>query len=150
MKIAWQLIAVSVPMCLFSWCMASADAQYVRQQIPIEIQSGRPVTIKIRSLSGNGWNEVGIRCSPDVWKTLMDGKNNVAVHLMASNKDGTRIVNVSPGSHKLWPVDSFYYLFAIGGEYRADATVEITFQSAPEGLTNAEIVVLKTPSDTGL
>jgi hypothetical protein len=38
----------------------------------------------------------------------------------------------------LWPVDSFYYLFAIGGEYRASASVEITFRSAPEGVTHAD------------
>jgi hypothetical protein len=151
MKTPWQFLAVSVMACVLSSCMAQTpDVQFVRQKIPIEIQSGRPVAVKIGSLSGNGWNEVGIRCSADVWKTLMDGKGNVTVRLTYSSKEGTKIINVSPGGHKLWPVDSFYYLFSIGGEYRADAMVEITFPNAPAGVTHAEIIVFKTPADTGL
>jgi hypothetical protein len=151
MNIAWKTIAVSAMVCLFSWCSAaSPDTQYVRQRIPIEIQSGKSVVVKIHSLSGNGWNEVGIRCSPDVWKMLLEGKDKLAVRVVSSNKNGTKIINVSPDDHKLWPVESFHYLFSIGGEYRADAAVEITFPSAPGGVTKAEMIVLKTPSDTGL
>jgi hypothetical protein len=151
MKITLQVLAVSMTACVLSSCMAQTpDVQFVRQKIPIEIRSGRPVTIKIDSLSGNGWNEVGLRCSPDVWKMLMDGKDNITVRLTYSGKEGTKIINVSPGGHKLWPVDSFYYLFSIGGEYRADATVEIALPNAPAGITHAEIIVFKTPADTGL
>src|SRR6267143_6376070 len=44
MKVAWQLIAVSVLVCLFSWCMASADAQDVRQaDLPADL-TGFPPT----------------------------------------------------------------------------------------------------------
>ena len=147
MKIAWQIAALTAMLSL--GCKAEADARFIRQQTPIEIQSGKPITIDIRSLSGNGWNEVGIRCTPDTWQVL-GSKNKVTVRLISSNQEGTEIINVSPGSHKLWPVESFYYLFSIGGEYRATASVEITFKNAPEGVTHAEIIVLKTPSDTGL
>jgi hypothetical protein len=148
MKIAWQIAALSVMLSL--GCKELGDARFIRQQIPIEIQSGKPVTIEIRSLSGNGWNEVGIRCTPDVWQKL-DAKNNFAVRLISSDEKGTEVSYVSPSDdYKLWPVESFYYLFSIDGKYRADASVEITFKSAPEGVTHAEILVLKTPSDTGL
>lgn len=157
MRIAWQLIAVSVMVCLCSQCSMTPDQQYVREKIPIEIQSGKPITVKIHSLSGNGWNEVGIRCSSDVWQALRDGKNSIEVRLTSSSRNGTEVGDVSPGGYnfdprgyKLWPVDSFYYLFRIAGEYRARASVEITFKSAPEGVTHAEVIVLKTPSDTGL
>jgi hypothetical protein len=150
MKLAWKTIAISAMVCLFSWCKASDDARYIRQQSPIEIQTGKTVTVYIRSLSGNGWNEVGIRCSPDICNKLLEGKDKITVRLVSSNKNGTKIINVSPDGHKLWPVDSFHYLFSIGGEYRANASVEISFPSAPEGVTHADLIVLKTPSDTGL
>ena len=155
MKIVWQLVTVSLMVCASSSCTMTPDQQFVREKIPIEIQSGKPVTVEIRSLSGNGWNHVGIRCSPDVWRKLLDGDNSIAVRL-TSSKNGTEIINFSPGGYKfspegykLWPVDSFYYLFEIGGEYRARASVEITFKSAPEGVTHAEMLVLNTPADTG-
>jgi hypothetical protein len=149
MRIVWQLITALVMACLLSQCTMTPDQQYIREKIPIEIQSGKPLIVNIRSLSGNGWNEVGIRCSPDVWKALMAVTNSVAVRLISSSKTNTSIINVFPGSHRLWPLDSFYYLFSIGGDYRANATVEITFPSAPEGVTQAEIIVLITPADGG-
>jgi hypothetical protein len=123
--------------------------QYVREKIPIEIHSKEPVIINIRSLSGNGRNEVGLRCSPEAWETLMKQRSAIAVRLVSSNKEATKISNIAPGDHKLWPVESFYYLFSISGEYRATASIEITFPSPLEGAERAEIVVLKTPSDTG-
>jgi hypothetical protein len=151
MKIARRIAAILVLVGLFSWYPASyqmpPDEQYIRQLIPIEIQNGKPVTIEISSLSGNGGNDVGIRCSPDVWQAL-GGKDNIAVRLMSSNKQGAKIADLGPADYKLWPVESFYYLFSIGGEYRASASVEITFRGAPEGVTHAKIIVFKTPADT--
>ena len=143
------LLAASVTLCLFSSCTMTTDQQFVREKIPVDIQRGTPITIKISSLSGNGWNDVGIRCSADTWETLARDSRDITVQLMSSNKDGTRIINVSPGGGKLWPVDSYYYLFAIGGQYGASASVQITFPSAPEGTTHAEVLVLNTPADTG-
>src|SRR5579862_7957015 len=98
---AWILLT-----CLTLSCKASSDTQYVLQKVPIEIQRGTPATIGIRSLSGNGWNEVGIRCSPEIWKTLSIGANDISVRLKSSGKGDVKIINISPGSHKLWPVDS--------------------------------------------
>ena len=135
---------------LFSWCKASTDSQYVREKKPIAIHSGKPLIVKIDSLSGNGWNEVGIRCSPGIWKSLMGEKATIDVRVLSSSKDGTAVTNIAPGDHKLWPVESYYYLFSISGKYGANASVEITFPSASQGgVTSAEIIVLKTPSDTG-
>jgi hypothetical protein len=150
MKMVSKIVMVLAMACL-SGCMAgSDDARYIRQQSPIEIQDGKPVAVYIRSLSGNGWNEVGIRCSQDVWKTLREGNDKLTVRLLSSSRGGTKIINASPDDHKLWPVDSFHYLFSIGGEYRANALVEMTFPRLPAGVTKAEMIVLKTPSDTGL
>jgi hypothetical protein len=137
-------------MYALSACRMTPDEQYVREKIPIEIQQGVPEIIKLGALSGNGRNGVGIRCSPDIWKALSAGPGNFSVRLVSSDKDGTSISNVLPGGHKLWPVDAFYYLFSIGGHYRATAVVEMVFGNAPKGATKAEIIVLKTPADTGL
>jgi hypothetical protein len=151
MKMVLKITGVLAMACLFSWCRAASDdARYIRQQSPIEIKDGEPVTVYIRSLSGNGLNEVGIRCSPDAWKVLHQGKDKITARLVSSDRSGTKIINVSPDDHKLWPIDSFHYLFSIGGKYRANALIEIVFPSAPAGVIKAEVIVLKTPSDTGL
>jgi len=151
MKISWQFITASIMACVFSSCRSQTpDTQFVREKIPIEIQGGKPVTIKISSLSGNGWNEVGIRCSPEVWNALNNGTQSITVRLLSSSKNGTRIEQGSPGRPKLWPIESSHYLFTIDGAYRATAAIEIMFPNAPPGITRAEIVVSKTPSDTGL
>jgi hypothetical protein len=123
------------------------DEQYVRQIIPIEIVSVRPVVVEI-VLSGNGENEVGIRCSPQVWAALASDPNKITIRLKSSDKEGTRINGFGPGSGKRWPVESFDYLFRISGAYHARASVEITFANAPPGTTHAEIIVCKTPPDT--
>lgn len=126
------------------------DVQFVRQKIPIQIQKGKPVTVAIHSLSGNGDNHIGLRCSPDVWNALVKGADSISVRLKSSDKAKTSIGGISPGSGRLWPLESFHYLFFIGGEHRAKALVEITFSNAPPGTTKAEIIVCKTPADTGL
>jgi hypothetical protein len=37
---------------------------YIHQEIPIEIEVGKSITVEIR-LSGSAANDVGIRCSPE-------------------------------------------------------------------------------------
>src|SRR5450432_2414238 len=124
---AWQFMVVFVLMCIFSSCAPQpAGEQFVHQKIPIEIQSGKTVTIEIHHLSGNGWNDVGIRCSPEVWNSLTNGTKSVTVQLKSSNKNKTEIGGVSPGSgdpYFLGYVPNVHYLFLIGGEYHANAMV---------------------------
>ncbi|MGA2799504.1 MAG: hypothetical protein ABSE63_18120 [Thermoguttaceae bacterium] len=149
-KMVWQILVASVIVCAFSSCGSQRpEVQFVRQKIPISIQSDKPITVEI-SLSGNGDNQVGIRCSPQVWNALPKGEDAIVVNLKSSNKPNTEIGGISPGSGKRWPIESFHYLFYIFGEYNAKATVEITFPHAPPGTTHAEIIVCKTPADTGL
>jgi hypothetical protein len=149
MSITLRLAAASILAFVVSSCKAAPDTHYVREEIPIEIRGGKPVFIKIHSLSGNGRNEVGIRCSPEDWEALMSQESTLGVRLVSASKKDTRISNISPGDHKLWPIDSFYYLFSIAGEYRATASIEISFPGKLENIPRAKIVVLKTPSDTG-
>jgi hypothetical protein len=150
MKTAWQLAVVIALVSVFTSCASmTPDEQYVRQKIPIVIESGKPVVVEL-SLSGTGENQVGIRCSPQVWNTLTNGTEQITVKLKSSSKEGTKIGGISPGSGKRWPIESFHYLFYIYGGYHAKASVEITFPNAPPGVTHAEIIVDKTPSDTGL
>jgi hypothetical protein len=145
-----RFLTTIAAMCALFACRMTQDEQYIRETIPIEIQLGVPVIIKLGSLSGNGWNEVGIRCSPEIWEAISAGPGNFSVRLISSDKDGTSISNALPGGHGLWPVDAFYYLFSIGGHYHATSVVEMVFRNAPAGTTKAEIIVLKTPADTGL
>ncbi|HWO31303.1 MAG TPA: hypothetical protein VNO32_21120 [Candidatus Acidoferrum sp.] len=69
--------------------------------MPIAIQQSVQVIIKLGPLIGNGWNQVGIRCSPDIWKALSAGPGKFSVRLVSSDKDGTSISNVFPGGHQL-------------------------------------------------
>jgi hypothetical protein len=154
MRTAWQLTVVSVLACVITSCASQPPGEgYVRQKIPIEIQSGNAVTIEISSLSGNGVNDIGIRCSPEVWNALTNGTKSITVRLKSSNKPDTNIGGVDPssgGTAFLGYIPNVHYLFYIGGRYRTKASVEITFANAPAGVTPAEIIVCKTPSDTGL
>ena len=152
MKIAWQLAAVSLLACLFSSCASQPSGErFVSQKIPIEIQSGKTVTVEIR-VSGNGPNDVGIRCSPEVWNALTNGTKTITVRLKSSNIKGAEIYGIHPGGSAagfLYLISDVHYLFEIYGAYHAKASVEITFPNAPSGVTPAEIIVCKTPADTG-
>jgi hypothetical protein len=125
------------------------DEQFVRQQIPIDLQGAKPAVIEIRSLSGNGWNEVGIRTSQENWNALTSGAAGVTVRLISSTEDGTQIEQGAIDRKGLWPIESFHYIFNIDGKYGAKALVEMIFPNAPIGPTRVEILVLKTPADTG-
>lgn len=125
-----------------------SDMQFVRQKIPVEIESGKPLAVEVR-LSGNGDNEVGIRCSPQVWNVLTNGAQKIAIRLVSSTVRGTQIGGISPGSDGRWPIDSFHYLFYIYGEDHAKATVKIAFPYPSTETFRAEIIVCKTPADTG-
>jgi len=154
MRITWQFVMFSSLTCLLSSCAPlTPEEHFVRQKISIEIHSDKTVTVEIHHLSGYGWNDVGIRCSPEIWNTLTNGTKNFTVKLIASNKNDTKIAGVSLVSgdpYFLGRVPNVHYLFLIGGEYKANATVEITFPNTPTETTHAEIIVGKTPADTGL
>jgi hypothetical protein len=127
------------------------EAQYIRQSIPVEIESGKPITIQIQSLSGNGANDIGIRCSPEVWKVLGKNVEAVTVRLKSSDTPNTEIGGIGPrrgGGAFLGYIPNVNYLFYISGEHGAKASVEITFPDAPPGKSNADIIVGKTPIDT--
>jgi len=153
MKPAWQLTLTSVLAFVITSCITQPPGEgYVREKIPVEIESGKPVKIEISSLSGNGVNDIGIQCSPEVWNELTNGTKAITIRLKSSNKADTNIGGVDPGSGGtsfLGYIQNVHYLFYIGGRYRAKASVEITFANAPAGVTPAVIIVCKTPADTG-
>jgi hypothetical protein len=153
MKIAWQLMMVAATTCVFLSCKPqSPEEQFTRQKIPIEIQRGKPVTIEIPSLSGNGANDIGIQCSPELWNAITNGDQSITVRLKSSNRNDTEISSFDPRYSPafLGHIPNVHYLFNIAGEYHANAVVEITFQNGPIEATQAEIIVGKTPADTGL
>jgi hypothetical protein len=152
MRVVLQFFTASFLMCIFSSCGPQPSGeQYVRQKIPIEIQSGKTVSIEF-NLSGNGPNDVGIRCKPEVWNVLTNGAKTIIVRLKSSDNKNTEVSAVNPGGNAagfLYLIPDVHYLFEIAGEYHAKASVEITFPNAPSGVTPAEIIVCKTPADTG-
>jgi hypothetical protein len=126
------------------------EKQFLRQTIPVEIQRAKPLIVKI-SCSGNGVNAVGIRCPPDVWAALTNGSTSITVNLKSSSKPNTEIGGADPTSDAtgfLGYVPNVHYLFYITGPHHAEASVEIAFLNAPTGVTQAEIVVGRTPIDT--
>jgi hypothetical protein len=151
MKSASQLLAVSLVICAFSSCGPEPpEVQFVRDKIPIEIQRGKPLPIKIPSLSGNGANDVGIRCSPEVWNVLTNGARVMEVRLLSSSDPNTAIGGIDPGTGGtfLGYIPNVHFLFHISGERHGKALVEINFPTAPLEKTRAEIIVGKTPIDT--
>jgi len=151
MKIVLLPVAVCVLALIFSSCMTEPpEIQFVRQKIPIEILSGKPITIEIHSLSGNEMNNIGIRCPQEVWNVLSNGTKPIAVQLKSSNNSGTELGEMNPGWQGTFLdlIPNVHYLFAIFGRHGAKASVEITFPNAPPGVTKADIIVGKTAIDT--
>lgn len=146
----WRILWFLVLCHLGTSCQMSPERQYVRQTIPIEIRAGEPIRIEIRSLSGNGPNAVGIRCSEETWNALTNVSNSIMVQLKSTSKSGAEIGGINPGSGYgfLGYVPNVHYLFHIYGKHGAKASVEIVFPNAPEGTTHGEIIVGKTPIDT--
>jgi hypothetical protein len=144
--------AIIVLVCAFSACRMTPEEQFVRQSIPVQIQNGRTLTFEIKSLSGNGSNDVGIRCSPEVWKMLTNSTKEISVRLKASSKPDTRFDWVKPdqGGAFFGHLTNVHYIFMIGGRHRCKATMEITFPNGPEKATRAEIIIGQTPADTAL
>jgi hypothetical protein len=151
MKTAQQLAAACVLACIVSSCAAQPPGEeFVHQKIPIEIQSGKTVTVEIH-LSYNGPDDVGIRCPPEVWNALTNGTRGITARLKSSDDKNTKIYGVNPGGaggYFLNRIPNVYYLFEIHGGNKAKASVEITFPNAPAGITHAEIIVGKTPEET--
>ena len=140
--------ALAGTVALASCGRMTPDQQFVKQKMAAEIHGSKTVVIQIENLSGVADNEVGLRCSPDTWNALMQGKPKITVTLKSADKPGTDITNASPTPGVMWPIDHCYHLFEIYGQAGTKATVEISFPNALEGPTPAEIVVLKTPEDT--
>ncbi len=148
---AWQLAAGLGVACFCSLCASLLPEEYlVRQKIPIEIESGKPVTIKIRARSPGGASEVGIRCSPEVWNALTNGTRSITVQLISSNKKGIHIERIPPGYGPYNPIESLHDLFYLLGNYQMfpRAIVQITFPNAPPGVTRAEILVCRMATDS--
>jgi hypothetical protein len=146
-----KLFAALLLISVVSSCRPmSLEEQFVRQKIPVEIQNGKTVRVEIHSLSGNGNNDVGIRCSPELWNFITNSTKELAVQLKDSSKPDTSIdaVNLGGGGDFLGYLTNVHYLFRIGGPRHAQATVEITFPNGPDKPTPAEIIVGKTVIDT--
>ena len=149
-KTLYIFAACSVAFAVSSCSKMSPDEYYIRQTIPIEIQHGKPVTIEI-SPSGNGLNDVGIRCPLEIWDALRKGTKVVEVRLVSSDKPKTEIGGTVPpgaGTEFLGHMPDVHYLFCIHGEHAAKATVAVTFPNGLTSATKAEIIVCKTPIDT--
>ncbi len=152
MKVALRLIAVFVMATILSSCGRQQPGErFVRQRIPVEIQKNQPLDVEIHSLSGDP-NDIGIQCPIEVWNALTNNANTGSVRLKSSSKPGTQIFGIdtsSGGTSFIGYIPNTHYLFYIFGEPGANATVEITFSNAPAGTTSADIIVCKTPAETG-
>jgi hypothetical protein len=152
MKLACQLAAALVLVCSILSCSQHAsNEQYVSQKIPIRLQGTNPVTFEIHSLSGNGAQDVGIRCSNEDWSALTNSARKISVRLKSSDRKGTEIYLGPPydAPGPLGYMPDVHYLFDIVGQYHAKALVEVTFPNALRETTLAQIIVSKTPADGG-
>ena len=152
MKLACHLAAALVLACTILSCSRHAsNEQYVSQKIPIRLQGANPVTFEIHSLSGNGAQDVGIRCSTEVWGALTNSARRITVRLKSSDRKGTEIYGgpsySAPGPLGYMP--DVHYLFDIVGQNHAKALVEVTFPNALLETTTAQIIICKTPADGG-
>jgi hypothetical protein len=153
---------VCVCVCIGIGCV-SFHRSFVRQTIPITVQEGKPVVVKLQVR--NDSNEVGIRCSPALWHDLTNSATKTKVHLKASTKPGTEISDIYPGMLTRRPdyeggglgpwgmaakIPDVQYLFVLAGKHPATATIEIDFPTGPREPMPAEIIVMWEPWDMGI
>ncbi|SRR6266511_1194285 len=148
MKRALRLAALWLLICVLSSCITRkpGDPWFIVQKVPIEIQRDKPINIQL--FTRGEVNDVGLRCSPEVWNALTNGTKSITVRLISSTKTATKIGGVDPGSsgrRGFGYIPSTHYLFYIGGKYHGRASVEITFPNAPTGVTRAEVIVAREP-----
>jgi hypothetical protein len=153
MRAVWVRLALWLGICMLLLACRNSrhDDPFIHQEIPVMIQNGKSTTIKIGPLSGSSPNDVGVRCSNEVWKMLTKGSNSVSVLLKSSDKKGTMIGGVDPsssGTSFLGHVPNAHYLFYIRGERDATAVVEISFRNEIPQPFSVKIVVCKTPAET--
>jgi len=138
--------------CLVASCASQPSGEsYVRQKTPVEIRSGKAVTIALH-LSQSGVNDVGLRCPPDVWQTLTNKTGSITVRLVSSDQPGTVVQATHPnGDGTSWftRIPNTHYMFCVRGGNSANTAVEIIFSYTPDMVSPAEIIVGKTQSDTG-
>ena len=97
-----EILALSAIFLAVTCCgRMTPDQQFIRQKIPVQIQNGRTLTIEITSLSENGCNDVGIRCSPTFWKVLTNSTTNITARVTNSSKPDTSIGEVTPTTEGL-------------------------------------------------
>ena len=148
-------ILVCACLCLGSGCVLLFHRSLIWQAIPITVQQGKPVIVKIQVR--NDSNEVYIRCAPALWNDLTNSVGKTTVQLKASTKPGTKISYIYPFKRDVdgrpWSMAALIpdtqYLCVITGKHRAIATLEIDFPSGPPNPTPAEIIVTWEPYDMG-
>src|SRR5437016_1825700 len=98
----------------------------VRESMPIEIQSGKPVTFVVHTRSSGGVSLVGIRCSPEVWNSLTGGTSDIRIQLVSSRWSGVKIRKESLVRHGAPESDiSYYDLFSLLGNYQLFTKVQV-------------------------
>lgn len=148
-KLGLSSLLSAALLCLFVSCDSNREP-YVLQKIPLQVHGNKPLEIKIDSLSGDGLNDVGIRCSAEFWDTV-SATSSVKVSLKSSSGRNVVICDVFPlgkPTGLMVYITNVHYLFAIRGERASDATVEVVFTNAPAEPSQVEIIVAKTVTDT--
>ena len=80
-----------------SCSMIFPPRDYVREEVPVRFLPNEKVSFQIHSLSGNGVNIVGLRCSPIVWRSLTNGFSRFEVRLIPPTSKGVQVGAVKLG-----------------------------------------------------
>jgi hypothetical protein len=151
MKTFWQICLIILTGQILLSCATGRSSQEkrigVREKIPIKIQGDKPLTVTLHTRSPGGVAAVAIHCSPEIWKSLTGGNGDFKVQLVSSRWNRATIRS-ERGDH--WATDDYYVLFCLLNNYQAftKIKVQITFPNAPPGITPAEIVAFRMPTDS--
>ena len=151
-KAAVRLACIVMGAFTFVSCKEEPQREkFVLQRIPVEIRAHKPLTVRVTNLSGNGANDVGVRCSSEEWAQLTNGTRAFTARLRSPTDGQVNIGGIdlfSSGTAFMGRLTNTHYMFYLTGQRGSAATIDVQFPCDEIELVHAEVLMCETPADT--
>ena len=144
-KAAVRLACIVMGAFTFVSCKEEPQREkFVLQRIPVEIRAHKPLTVRVTNLSGNGANDVGVRCSSEEWAQLTNGTRAFTARLRSPTDGQVNIGGIdlfSSGTAFMGRLTNTHYMFYLTGQSGSAATIDVQFPCDEIELVHAEVLM---------
>jgi len=138
------IITLVVTIVYRIWSYEPNPDGWIAEAKTVDIGNDNPVEVRFSNVRNNF--AVGIRCSPQVWNSLLSNAPSLSVALLETNKYPAQISDIDPGKIGTYcdEVPGARYLFSISAERG------VHFKLSVKGISNqigpAQIILAKSPA----